>query len=97
MVKEAILKSGNKYLFSVPYTPKTNAIEMYFKQLKTYMKKARNIQTIQELETNVENSIKQIKQSNYKNYFDFAYGDKTQFSYTNKSSTRKRKPKLYKL
>ena len=27
MVKKAILKSGNKYLFSVPYTPKTNAIE----------------------------------------------------------------------
>jgi len=24
----------------------------------------------------VENSIKQIKQHNYKNYFDFAYGDK---------------------
>jgi len=61
------------------------------------MKKARNIQTIQELKTNVENSIKHIKQSNYKNYFGFAYGDKTQFSYTNKSSTRKRKLKLYKL
>jgi transposase-like protein/transposase len=97
MVKETILKSGNKYLFSVPYTPKTNAIEMYFNQLKTYMKKARNIKSIQELEMSVENSIKQIKQSNYKNYFDFAYGDKTQFSYTNKSSTRKRKLKLYKL
>jgi len=61
------------------------------------MKKARNIQTIQELKTNVENSIKKIKQSNYKNYFGFAYRGKTQFSYTNKSSTRKRKLKLYKL
>lgn len=97
MVKEAILKSGNKYLFSVPYTPKTNAIEMYFNQLKIYMKKVRNIKSIQELELNVENSIKQIKQRNYKNYFDFAYGDKSQFSYTNKLSTRKRKLKLYKL
>lgn len=96
MVKEAILKSGNKYLFSVPYTPKTNAIEMYFNQLKTYMKRVRNIKSIQELETSVENSIKQIKQSNYNNYFDFAYGDKSQFSYTNKSSTRKLKPKIYK-
>ena len=69
-------------------------IEMYFNQLKTYMKKIRNVKSIQELEMNVENSI---KQSNYKNYFDFVYGDKTQFSYTNKSSTRKRKQKLYKL
>ena len=67
---------------------------MYFNQLKTYMKKTRNIQTIKELEMSVE---KQIKQSNYKNYFDFAYGDKSQFSYTNKSSMRKRKSKLYKL
>jgi hypothetical protein len=55
-VKEAILKSGNKYLFSVPYTPKTNAIEMYFNQLKTYMKKVRNIQSLNELEMSVENS-----------------------------------------
>jgi hypothetical protein len=67
------------------------------KRCKTYMKKVRNIQTIQELEMSVENSTKQIKQSNYKNYFDFAYGDKTQFGYTNKSSTRKRKSKMYKL
>ena len=61
------------------------------------MKKTRNIKSIQELETSVENSIKQIKQHNYKNYFDFAYGDKTQFSYTKKPSTRKRKLKMYKL
>jgi hypothetical protein len=44
----------------------------------------------------VENSIKEINQSNYKNYFNFAYGDKSQFSYSSKSSTRKRKPKIYK-
>lgn len=69
---------------------------MYFNQLKTYMK-GKKYKTIQEVETSVENSIKQIKQSNYKNYFDFAYGDKNQFSYINKSSTMKRKPKLYKL
>ena len=28
-VKQAIFKSGNQFLFSVPYTPKTNAIEMF--------------------------------------------------------------------
>jgi hypothetical protein len=38
------------------------------------MKTVRNIKSIQELKMSVENSIKQIKQSNYKNYFDFAYG-----------------------
>ena len=50
MVKEAILKSGNKYLFSVPYTPKTNAIEMWFNQIKTYIKKNRNVYTFEGLE-----------------------------------------------
>jgi len=30
-VKQAIINSGNKYLFSLPYTPKSNApIEQYF-------------------------------------------------------------------
>ena len=35
-VQDAIINSGNKlsYLFSVPYTPKTNPIEMAFNQLK---------------------------------------------------------------
>ena len=37
-VKQAIIESGNKYLFSVPYTPKTNAIEMVFNQIKHYLK-----------------------------------------------------------
>jgi len=36
-VKDAILKSNNKYLFSIPYTPKTNGtIEMFFNQIKHY-------------------------------------------------------------
>jgi hypothetical protein len=40
MVKDAILKSGNKYLFSVPYNPETNSpVENYFNKLKnTYQK-----------------------------------------------------------
>ena len=39
MVREAILKSGNKYLFTIPYSPVTNAVEMYFNQIKTHIKK----------------------------------------------------------
>ena len=37
-VKDAIIKSGNQYLFSVPYTPKTNPVEGMFNQLKHYLK-----------------------------------------------------------
>jgi hypothetical protein len=42
LIKNAITKSGNEYLFALPYTPKTNnPIEAYFNQIKTYMKKNR--------------------------------------------------------
>lgn len=37
-VKDTITESENNYLFSVPYTPKTNPIENYFNQIKHYLK-----------------------------------------------------------
>ena len=43
LIKNAIIKSGNHYLFAVPYTPKTDAIEQYFNQVKIYLKKDRNV------------------------------------------------------
>ena len=36
LIKNTITNSGNKYLFSIPYTPKTNPIEGFFNQLKYY-------------------------------------------------------------
>jgi len=96
MVKEAILKSGNKYLFSVPYTPKTNSIEMWFNQIKTYIKKNRNVYTFEGLEKNIDNAIDKVKPENYKNYFNYAYGKQFKTEYNRKPSTRKCKPKKYK-
>lgn len=37
-MKEAIIESENNCLFSVPYTPNTNIVEMLFKQIKNYLK-----------------------------------------------------------
>lgn len=37
-VKDAIHKSNNKLLYSVPYRPKTNANESWFSQFKHYFK-----------------------------------------------------------
>ena len=37
-VKQAIINSGNKYLFTIQYTPKTNPNEQYFNQIKHYLK-----------------------------------------------------------
>ena len=45
LVKQAITDSGNKYLFTVPYTPKTNAIEMWFNQIKHTLKLNKKVLT----------------------------------------------------
>lgn len=96
MVKEAILKNGNKYLFTVPYSPVTNSVEMWFNQIKTYIKKKRDVYTFEELEKNIDKAIDKVKPENYKNYFEYAYGIKDNTVYRRKQSTRKYKPKTYK-
>lgn len=96
LIKEAVLRSGNQILYSVPYTQRTNAIEQYFNQLKYYLKKYRNVNNFQQLRKNVVTSIDKIKPENYRNYFQDAYGRKQGSEYSRKPSTRKCKPKKYK-
>lgn len=96
LIKNAIIKSGNHYLFAVPYTPKTDAIEQYFNQVKTYLKKDRNVANFQELEKNVEKAISKVKPENYKNYFEYAYNLKEGYELKRKPSSRRRKLKIYK-
>ena len=96
MVKEAILKSGNQYLFSIPYTPMTNSpIENYFNQIKTYIKKNRDVYTFDGLKNNIDKAVDNIKPENYKNYFQYAYGIQEDITYKRNPSTRKRKLKKY--
>ena len=95
LIKNAIIKSCNHYLFAVPYTPKTDAIEQYFNQIKTYLKKDRNVANFQELEKNVEKAINKVKPENYKNYFEYAYNLKEGYELKRKPSTRRRKLKFY--
>ena len=96
LIKNAIIKSGNDYLFCIPYTPKTDAIEEYFNQVKTYLKKNRNVENYQQLENNVNKAIEKVKPENYKNYFEHAYNLKEGIKLHRKSSTRRRKLKNYK-
>lgn len=96
IVREAIIKSGNQYLFTIPYSPITNAIEMYFNQIKTYIKKNRDVHTFAGLEKNIDKAIDKVKPENYKNYFQYAYGVKDNITYKRKPSTRKCKLKNYK-
>ena len=96
MIKNAIIQSVNDYLFSIPYTPKTNAIEQYFNQIKTYLKKHRNVEDFNKLKINVNKAIGRIKPENYKNYFYNAHKLKGNIKLQRKPSTRRRKAKRYK-
>jgi len=95
-VKQSIINSGNKYLFTIPYTPKTNPIEQYFNQIKHYLKLNKKVLKYDELAIEIKNAIKQVKKENYKNYFENAYNKDAYKDYVKKDSTLKRKPKNYK-
>ena len=66
----------------------TLSYKIYFIKIKLY--------SFEELEKNVDTSIKKVKPENYKNYFEYAYGTTKKTEYTRKPSTRKHKLKLYK-
>ena len=93
-VKDAITNSDNKYLFSIPYTPKTNPIEGMFNQLKHYLKLNKKVLKFNEIKQEIKKAFTKIKKQHYKNYFLYAY-DKDKLTLP-KKSTRKRKSKIYK-
>ena len=95
-VKQAIINSGNKYIFTIPYTPKTNCIENWFNQIKHYLKLNKKVLKYDEIVVEIKNAIKQVKKENYKNYFENAYNKDVYKDYVKKDSTLKRKPKNYK-
>jgi transposase len=94
-VKEAILNSGNKYLFSIPYTPETNPIEALFNQLKYYLKLNKKVLKFEGIKREITNAFKKIKTINYKNYFLYAF-DKEKLKLPSRVSTLRRKLKFYK-
>ena len=93
-VKDAITNSGNNYLFSIPYTPKTNPIEGMFNQLKHYLKLNKKVLKFNEIKQEIKKAFTKIKKQHYNNYFLYAY-DKDKLTLP-KKSTRKRKEKMYK-
>ena len=90
------MESGNKYLFSIPYTPKTNVIEMFFSQIKHYLKLNKKILRFNELKKEVKLAIRKVSKDNYKNYFLYAYKKKELRKIKRSVSTLRRKTKNYK-
>ena len=95
-VKDAIINSDNKFLYSVPYTPKTNVVEMFFNQIKHYLKLNKKVLKFHELKKEVKKTIKNVKKENYKNYFLYAYKKDALRKTKRGVSTLVKKPKLYK-
>ena len=96
-VKDKINESKNKLLFSVPYRPKTNAIESWFNQFKYYFQLPNAAITYQQLNKHVGKSIRSISKSSYGNYMKYTYKDTSTRKYTVKKSSRRRKVKNYKI
>ena len=68
LIKNAISSRQNTLLYSVPYRPKTNAIESWFNQFKHYFKYSSNAYTYTDLKKNVKKAIKKISKKSYLNY-----------------------------
>jgi transposase len=95
-VKQAIINSGNKYLYLIPYNPQLNPIEQYFNQIKHYLKLNKKILRYDELKDEIKNAIRKVKKENYKNYFENAYNKDAYKGYVKYDSTLRRKLKNYK-
>lgn len=94
IVKNTITNSENKYLYSVPYTPKTNAIEAFFNQVKYYMKLDRTL-NFNQIKISLVNALSNVTKQNYENYFKYAYDKNSLPIYQPKKSTRFRKTPKY--
>jgi hypothetical protein len=95
IIRNLINNSGNKILYSIPYNPRSNAIENVFSEMKHYLSTGET-RNFDELEKAIENTLhKKIPQKNFKSYFKFAY-DKTSFEVKKNRSTRERTPPVYK-
>ena len=94
-IKELLKTKHNTLLYSVPYRPKTNAIDSWFSHFKHYLKLSKFV-TFQELQKEVKNSINCIKKINYKNYFIYAYESKEVRKVDKTKSTKFKKKKTYK-
>ena len=96
LVKEVVDESNNSLLYSVPYRPKTNAIESFFSQLKHYFDFKDKGVTFIKLKKALKKAMKMVKREHFANYMKYAYRSSNMRT-MKKESTRRRKLKNYKI
>ena len=95
-IKDCLIHSKYNLLYSVPYRPKTNAIESWFSQFKHYFQLSNNgAITYNQLKIKVKKTIKNISKKSYFNYMHYAYRTPQVRQYKTKLSTRRKKEKKY--
>ena len=96
IIKKNINDNGNQLHYSIPYKPKTNAIETWFSQFKHHLiQKQGNGITFIHLKKTIKKVISIIDSKSYSNIFIYAYKNKENRKLINKVSTRRRKTKNY--
>ena len=96
-MRKEINKTTNTLHFSVPYKPKTNAIESWFSQFKHYFVIENDALTYEQLKKHVKICIKSIPKTSYKNYMNYAYRTQYVRKYIEKQSSRRRVLKKYRI
>lgn len=96
IVRSTIETSGNKLVYCVPYSPRTNSIESWFSQLKHYMKLDKTL-NIEQVRQSIATSLSKIKPEHYLHHFQYAYKKDDLKKFERKKSTLFREPKVYKL
>lgn len=97
IVRDIVAKSGNQLQYTVPYKPKTNAVESWFSQFKHYYKHDDISITFDQVRKNVKKSIRKINKVNYRNYMKYAYRNYEQRIFTKRISTKRKTLKRYKI
>lgn len=95
-MREEINKTTNTLHFSVPYKPKTNAVESWFSQFKHYFKLDSSFLSYNSLKNHINKVISNIPKKHYLAYMKYAYESKKIRKYTLKHSIRRKALKTYK-
>ena len=95
-IRDEISKTTNTLQFSVPYRPKTNAVESWFNQFKYYFKLDSSHLSFDSLKNHISNIISGISKKHYLAYIKYAYESKDVRKYVPKKSTRRKELKNYK-
>ena len=96
IIKKNVNDNGNQLHYSIPYKPKTNAIETWFSQFKHHLiqKQGKGV-TFRHLKNTIKTVIASIDSKSYTNIMKYAYKNKDNRKTIRKVSTRRRKSKQY--